>query len=117
MYINRILAIILCYVTLLKRPSEYNGSTGANTRKIPTDGLVLRGYYNAITLAVYGTLSKSTAEQLAQAAQLQNTAGNEESSQNVVANDLPVTTMSPIPRSTENHSTLAGNEISVSNTL
>ena len=62
---------------------------------------------------MYGTLSKSTAEQLAQAAQLQNTAGNEESSQNVVANDLPVTTMSPIPRSTENHSTLAGNEISV----
>ena len=93
-----------------KRPSEYNGSTGANTRKIPTDGLVLRGYYNAITLAVYGTLSKSTAEQLAQAAQQLNTTGNEESSQNVAANDLPVTTMSPIPRSMEKHSSLAGNK-------
>ena len=33
--------------------------------KIPTDGLLLRGFYNAITLAVYGTLSASTAEQLA----------------------------------------------------
>lgn len=32
---------------------------------IPTDGLVLRGMYNAITLAVYGTLSNSTAEQFA----------------------------------------------------
>lgn len=34
-------------------------------KKIPTDGLVLRGFYNAITLAVYGTLSKFSAEQLA----------------------------------------------------
>ncbi len=33
---------------------------------IPTDGLVLRGMYNTITLAVYGSLCKSTAEQLAQ---------------------------------------------------
>ena len=32
---------------------------------IATDGLVLRGKYNTITLAVYGTLSKATAEQLA----------------------------------------------------
>ncbi|QQP48941.1 Uncharacterized protein FKW44_009421, partial [Caligus rogercresseyi] len=35
-------------------------------KKIPTDGLVLRGLYTAITLAVYGTFSKSTPEQLAQ---------------------------------------------------
>ncbi|XP_040570438.1 protein virilizer [Lepeophtheirus salmonis] len=34
-------------------------------KKIPTDGLVLRGLYTAITLAVYGTFSKSTPEQLA----------------------------------------------------
>lgn len=27
-------------------------------QKIPTDGLVLRGWYTTITLAVYGTLSK-----------------------------------------------------------
>ncbi len=34
-------------------------------KAVPTDGLVLRGMYNTITLAVYGSLCKSTAEQLA----------------------------------------------------
>ncbi len=34
-------------------------------KSVPTDGLVLRGMYNTITLAVYGTLCKLTAEQLA----------------------------------------------------
>ena len=46
---------------------QYNQSQQIHlhtSRVIPTDGLVLRGMYNAITLAVYGTLSKSTAEQL-----------------------------------------------------
>ncbi|XP_055371185.1 protein virilizer [Condylostylus longicornis] len=33
--------------------------------KIPTDGLVLRGWYSTITLAVYGTLTKNLAEQIA----------------------------------------------------
>lgn len=28
-------------------------------KQIPTDGLVLRGWYTTITLAVYGTLTKS----------------------------------------------------------
>ncbi|XP_044750585.1 protein virilizer isoform X2 [Coccinella septempunctata] len=35
-------------------------------RKIPTDGLVLRGWYTTITLAVYGTLTKNIAEQIVQ---------------------------------------------------
>ncbi|XP_056632492.1 protein virilizer isoform X1 [Diorhabda sublineata] len=35
-------------------------------RKIPTDGLVLRGWYTTITLAVYGTLTKNIAEQIIQ---------------------------------------------------
>ena len=43
--------------------------------KIPTDGLLLRGFYNAITLAVYGTLSASTAEQLAAGIPAASTAG------------------------------------------
>ncbi|XP_045461756.1 protein virilizer [Harmonia axyridis] len=33
-------------------------------RKIPTDGLVLRGWYTTITLAVYGTLTKNITEQI-----------------------------------------------------
>lgn len=33
-------------------------------RKIPTDGLVLRGWYTTITLAVYGTLTVNIAEQI-----------------------------------------------------
>lgn len=33
--------------------------------KIPTDGLVLRGWYTTITLAVYGTLTKNLAEPIA----------------------------------------------------
>lgn len=36
---------------------------GATT--IPTDGLVLRGWYTTITLAVYGTLTKNVMEQIA----------------------------------------------------
>ncbi|XP_075737295.1 VIR_N domain-containing protein isoform X5 [Rhipicephalus microplus] len=32
------------------------------TKKIPTDGLVLRGWYSAITLAVYGIINKITRE-------------------------------------------------------
>lgn len=35
-----------------------NTSTGDRTRQIPTDGLVLRGSYTTITLAVYGSLAK-----------------------------------------------------------
>ncbi|KAL3285081.1 hypothetical protein HHI36_019205 [Cryptolaemus montrouzieri] len=35
-------------------------------RKIPTDGLVLRGWYTTITLAVYGTLTKNITEQIIQ---------------------------------------------------
>ncbi|CAG9862506.1 unnamed protein product [Phyllotreta striolata] len=33
-------------------------------RKIPTDGLVLRGWYTTITLAVYGTLTNNINEQI-----------------------------------------------------
>lgn len=32
------------------------------TKKIPTDGLVLRGWYSAITLAVYGIINKVVRE-------------------------------------------------------
>ena len=60
---------------------------------------------------MYGTLSKSTAEQLAQAAQNQNTAANEESVQNVT-NDVSVPTASPTSRSTENHSNLVSSKTS-----
>ena len=75
------------------RPSEWHGRGGsANNRKIPTDGLVLRGFYNAITLAVYGTFSKSTAEQLAQAAQQQNTTSMPQDPQSVRTPDAPVAT-------------------------
>lgn len=35
-----------------------------SVRKIPTDGLVLRGWYTTITLAVYGTLTVNIAEQI-----------------------------------------------------
>lgn len=35
-------------------------------RKIPTDGLVLRGWYTTITLAVYGTLTANLTEQIIQ---------------------------------------------------
>ena len=73
-----------------------------NGRKIPTDGLVLRGFYNAITLAVYGTLSKSTAEQLAQAAQQQNVSGNMDHSQSTSALDNQVSCTSSA-QMVENH--------------
>ncbi|XP_035231040.1 protein virilizer homolog [Stegodyphus dumicola] len=33
------------------------------SNKIPTDGLVLRGWYNAVTLAVYGVLTKTTTKE------------------------------------------------------
>lgn len=36
-----------------------------NLRQIPTDGLVLRGWYTTITLAVYGTFTKVITEQIA----------------------------------------------------
>ena len=35
------------------------------SKRIPTDGLVLRGHYSVVTLAVYGTYTPTTAEQLA----------------------------------------------------
>lgn len=35
-------------------------------RKIPTDGLVLKGYYSTITLAVYGVLTNNISEQIVQ---------------------------------------------------
>lgn len=35
-----------------------------DVRQIPTDGLVLRGWYTTITLAVYGTLTKGITEQI-----------------------------------------------------
>ena len=36
-----------------------------SAKKIRTDGLVLRGHYSAVTLAVYGNFTPTTAEQLA----------------------------------------------------
>ena len=84
------------------KPGEYNGRV-SNNRKIPTDGLVLRGFYNAITLAVYGTLSKSTAEQLAQAAQQQNTTSAEDDSQIILAPNVSASRTSSIERSQDNH--------------
>ena len=55
------------FETLGVLPYDHNGAIrlDISSKKIPTDGLLLRGFYNAITLAVYGTLSKATAEQLA----------------------------------------------------
>lgn len=41
-------------------------SPDETVRKIPTDGLVLRGLYTTITLAVYGTLTNNIAEQIIQ---------------------------------------------------
>ena len=71
--------------------------------------MVLRGFYNAITLAVYGTFSKSTAEQLAQAAQQQNATGIAEEPQAVAAPDVPPSTTASAQRSLENHaSSLTG---------
>ena len=98
--------MLKCY-----RPAEYNGRGGnANGRKIPTDGLVLRGFYNAITLAVYGTFSKSTAEQLARAAQQQNVSGNAEGTQNSADSDMPIANASSPKHQQINHaSSLAGN--------
>lgn len=50
---------------------EYNQNDCINldcdikdVRQIPTDGLVLRGWYTTITLAVYGTLTKGITEQI-----------------------------------------------------
>ncbi|GAB0095954.1 Protein virilizer [Sergentomyia squamirostris] len=37
----------------------------STVRQIPTDGLVLRGWYTTITLAVYGTHTKNITEQIA----------------------------------------------------
>ena len=65
--------------------------------------MVLRGFYNAITLAVYGTFSKSTAEQLAQAAQQQNATGTEEEQNAVGASDVPALPTANVQRSLENH--------------
>ncbi|XP_066149127.1 protein virilizer [Euwallacea fornicatus] len=41
-------------------------TTEISNRKIPTDGLVLKGLYTTITLAVYGTLTKNLSDQLIQ---------------------------------------------------
>ncbi|KAF2903313.1 hypothetical protein ILUMI_02877 [Ignelater luminosus] len=41
-------------------------ATNDSVRKIPTDGLVLRGWYTTITLAVYGILTSNIAEQIIQ---------------------------------------------------
>ncbi|CAG9763201.1 unnamed protein product [Ceutorhynchus assimilis] len=41
-------------------------ATDDSIRKIPTDGLVLKGLYTTITLAVYGILTNNLAEQLVQ---------------------------------------------------
>ncbi|XP_072392863.1 protein virilizer [Diabrotica undecimpunctata] len=41
-------------------------ASNENVRKIPTDGLVLRGWYTTITLAVYGTLTNNIAEPIIQ---------------------------------------------------
>ena len=48
-------------------PYDQNGQIHLSTagRKIPTDGLVLRGLYSTITLAVYGIFTPTSAEQLA----------------------------------------------------
>lgn len=44
---------------------ECSDSSDENIRQIPTDGLVLRGWYTTITLAVYGTFTKVITEQIA----------------------------------------------------
>ncbi|XP_019867996.2 protein virilizer isoform X2 [Aethina tumida] len=43
-----------------------NCNSEETVRKIPTDGLVLRGWYTTITLAVYGTLTNNITEQILQ---------------------------------------------------
>ena len=81
---------------------QYNQSQQIHlhtSRVIPTDGLVLKGMYNAITLAVYGTLSKSTAEQLALAGS--TTAANSSTAANNNSHPhpptAPLTSSSPTP--------------------
>ena len=55
------------FSSLGKLDYDHDGQICLNTtsKKIRTDGLVLRGHYSAVTLAVYGNYTPTTAEQLA----------------------------------------------------
>uniref|UniRef100_A0A1B0GBW1 Virilizer N-terminal domain-containing protein n=1 Tax=Glossina morsitans morsitans TaxID=37546 RepID=A0A1B0GBW1_GLOMM len=44
---------------------DMTGASTMQSKKIPTDGLVLRGWYGTITLAVYGILTNSLTENIA----------------------------------------------------
>ena len=60
---------------------------------------------------MYGTFSKSTAEQLARAAQQQNVAGNADGTQNSADTDMPTANTNSPPHQAMNHaSSLAGNK-------
>ena len=57
------------FANLGSLPYDNNGQIFLDTRtkKIPTDGLLLRGHYSAITLAIYGIFSSASAAQYAPA--------------------------------------------------
>merc|ERR1739848_378259 len=52
------------FASLGSMPYDHNGQIFLDTRgkKIPTDGLLLRGHYSAITLAIYGFLKEKENE-------------------------------------------------------
>ena len=58
------------FANLGSLPYDNNGQIFLDTRskRIPTDGLLLRGHYSAITLAIYGIFSSASAAQYAPAA-------------------------------------------------
>ena len=55
------------FASLGSMPYDHNGQIFLDTRgkKIPTDGLLLRGHYSAITLAIYGHFSSANTAQYA----------------------------------------------------
>ena len=68
----------------------YNSSSCISlpiTTGVATDGLVLRGHYSTITLAVYGTVSDATPDQLAK----QGAEVKREAKEEVVEAELPST--------------------------
>lgn len=77
-----------------------NNANGERTRQIPTDGLVLRGSYTTITLAVYGSLAHDEIREQPISSppppnvpieEISNSVGNDENAENVAAIDFSST--------------------------
>lgn len=71
---------VFCFVTFLIIPIE--------TQQIPTDGLILRGWYTTVTLAVYGFITKTRPSPL-----------------NLVSENPPPAAETPPPRVISEHKT------------